>query len=117
MSHRDDCYSPDYARERGREDRRSGWDSPYAMGDCYEAQRAYDEGVAAERRHEQQRREMREQEEAAEMEYYQRQAEEEAAMAEAQEAEYYEAMERQRWEDEMANREPAHNPSPAGQMK
>ena len=86
MSHKDDCYSPDYARERGREDYQRGWDSPYAMGDCYEAQRAYDEGVSSQRRYEQHRREVREQEEAAEMEYY---------YAAQQEAEYNAHLEEQ----------------------
>lgn len=97
MSHKDDCYSPDYARERGREDYRTGWYSPYAMGDCDEAQRAYDEGKHAEQRAEQHRRETRQQEEAAEMEYWQHMAEQEAmelAMAEAQELEWREEQER-----------------------
>ncbi len=89
MSHKDDCYSPDYARERGREDWRTGWNSPYAMGDCYEAQQAYDEGVRAEQRADQHRYEMRQQEEAAEMEYY--------ALAEA-ERRYWEDVERQETE-------------------
>ena len=95
MSHRDDCLSPEYARERGREDWRSGWYSPYAQGDCNEAQQAYDEGMRAEHRAEQHRREERERAEYEEAEYYrqaQAQAEEEAYYNEMMEREYASAM-------------------------
>lgn len=67
MSHRDDCPSREYARERGRDEWRSGWYSPYAMGDCREAQESYNEGMAEERRREQRRREARAEQEAAEI--------------------------------------------------
>lgn len=68
MSHRNNCPSEEYARDRGREEWRSGWYSPYAMGDCYDAQRAYDDGMQEERRAERNRREAREQRDAAEIE-------------------------------------------------
>ena len=71
MTHREDCLTEDEARRRGREEYRSGWYSPYAMGDCYEAQEAYDAGMIAERRAEQARREAREQAEYEEYCYYQ----------------------------------------------
>ncbi len=95
MGHRDDCLSPDYARERGREDWRSGWYSPYAQGDCHRAQEAYDEGMREERRYEQRRREAREQAEAEEAYYWQQQQEHDAMEAEmnaAMESDYATAM-------------------------
>lgn len=93
MGHRDDCLSPDYARERGRDDWRTGWYSPYAQGDCDEAQRAYDEGMRDERRYEQRRREAREQVEAEEESYYWQQMQKQES--DAMEAEMNAAMERE----------------------
>lgn len=86
MSHKRDCLTEEAAKDRGREDRRTGWDSPYAMGDCYEAQQAYDDGVREERRAEQRRREEREQQRLENEQF-------EQMMAEAQErGEFVDAM-------------------------
>ena len=98
-----------YAAERDRE---RGWGRSYSDPyDCHHSNEAYrreyddayrrSEEQAAEERAAQRRAEARRYEEEMEMEYY-RQAAEENEMARAQEAEYYEAMERQRWEDEQA---------------
>lgn len=95
MGHRDDCCSPEYSRQRGYEDRQSGWYSPYAMGDCDESQRAYDEGARQHERQMERRRQEREAEEAAEMEYYQR-AQEEEELRRAEEA-HWQQLQEQEW--------------------
>jgi hypothetical protein len=83
---KDEYISPEYAQDRGREEYRSGWYSPYAMGDNYSAQEAYDEGAAEERRAEDRRREAKQQAEYEEELYWQ-QCEQQRAEEQAYEAE------------------------------
>lgn len=93
MSWKDDDISPDYARDRGREDQRSGWYSHYAYSDC-ETQGYYDEGAREVRQAQERERERRQQEEYEEQQWWELKEQERA------EQEAYEAAMEQQYQDQ-----------------